>query len=153
MAALLEALATTESSWLTASTPSSYPEAMAHLGDFAAYKKSLKRGWVKERQELAALYSNIQTKLRTYGLKAWEPKEGLRLEVSAHIMRSLVRFLTLLPGPREEMGWFPDSRSEAESDYQRQTSRVSDLLLSSADVSGSKKLYGRISLELRKTSC
>jgi len=53
---------------------------MAVLGQFAEYKKTSKRSWVKERQELAGLYSNIQTKIRTYGLAAWEPRDGLQLE-------------------------------------------------------------------------
>ena len=80
MALLLSALETTEQSWLSAPTPATYPEAIAILGQFAEYKKTSKRGWVKERQELAALYSNIQTKIKTYGLKSWEPRAGLRLE-------------------------------------------------------------------------
>lgn len=82
MALLLEALETTERSWSSAIPPSTYLEAIAHLNKFADYKKTSKRAWVKERQELVALYSNIQTKLKTYALTAWEPKEGLRLEVS-----------------------------------------------------------------------
>ena len=77
-------------SWLNAPPPTSYPEAMAHLGGFAEYKKKSKRTFVKERQELAGLYSNIQTKLRTYGLRAWEPKEGLRLEVSRSVGFELI---------------------------------------------------------------
>ena len=79
---LLAALDTTETSWKTAPASTTYPEAIGHLGDFAGYKRTNKRGWVKERQELAALYSNVQTKLKTYALKPWEPREGLRLEVS-----------------------------------------------------------------------
>jgi hypothetical protein len=79
MAVLLQD--TTQNTWLSATPPSSYPEAIAHLNMFAEYKKTSKRAWVKERQELVALYSNIQTKLKTYALRAWEPEEGLRLEV------------------------------------------------------------------------
>ena len=80
MSLLLSALHSTEQSWLAAPTPTTYPDAMAILGQFAEYKKTSKRGWVKERQELAALYSNIQTKIKTYGLKSWEPQHGLGLE-------------------------------------------------------------------------
>jgi hypothetical protein len=82
MAALLMALDSTQSSWSTTPQPTTYPEAITHLSQFAEYKKTSKRAWVKERQELAALYSNIQTKLRTYSLRSWEPREGLRLAVS-----------------------------------------------------------------------
>ncbi|KAK4688455.1 hypothetical protein P7C73_g1661, partial [Tremellales sp. Uapishka_1] len=77
---LQAALATTQSSWSASPGPTTYPEAISHLSQFAEYKKTSKRAWVKERQELAALYSNIQTKLRTYGLRSWEPRDGLRLQ-------------------------------------------------------------------------
>lgn len=82
MTILLQALDSTQESWSSATPPSSYPQAIGHLSQFAKYKKTHKRAWVKERQELAALYSNIQTKMKTYALRAWEPKDGLRLEVS-----------------------------------------------------------------------
>jgi hypothetical protein len=82
MAVLLGSLETTRTSWSSAPQPKTYPEAMASLGGFADYKRTSKRSFVKERRELGALYSNIQTKLRTYSLRAWEPKEGLRLAVS-----------------------------------------------------------------------
>jgi hypothetical protein len=49
------------------------------MDDFAAYKKTKKREWIKERQELGTLYSNIQTKSRTYGLQRWEPQAGMGL--------------------------------------------------------------------------
>lgn len=80
MTLLLSALDTTKQSWGAAPTPTTYPEAMSVLSQFAEYKKTSKRGWVKERQELAGLYSNIQTKIKTYGLKSWEPQQGSRLE-------------------------------------------------------------------------
>lgn len=80
MAILLNDLETTRRSWSTAPTVSSYREAKSVLDSFAEYKKTDKREWVKERKSLFALYSNIQTKIRTYALKVWEPKEGLRLE-------------------------------------------------------------------------
>ncbi|KAK8865644.1 hypothetical protein IAR55_000789 [Kwoniella newhampshirensis] len=78
---LIEALETTRRSWSTAPQPTTYPDAIAHLNRFNDYKKTSKRGWVKERQELAALYSNIQTKVKTYALRPWEPRDGLRLEL------------------------------------------------------------------------
>ena len=94
---LLDSLETTRMSWVNAAQPSSYPEAMSHLVQFAEYKKTNKRGFVKERQELAALYSNIQTKLRTYALRAWEPKEGLRLIVGdAHGVELINRIWSII---------------------------------------------------------
>jgi predicted membrane GTPase involved in stress response len=80
MEVLLTSINTTIGSWSSTTPPNTYPEAIAHLARFAEYKKTTKRSWVRERQELAALYSNIQTKLRTYALAAWEPRGGLRLE-------------------------------------------------------------------------
>lgn len=76
---LIATLASTRGAWADSRTPATYPEAMADLAEFAGYKKTSKRDWVKERQELGALYSNIQTKSRTYGLQTWEPAEGCRL--------------------------------------------------------------------------
>lgn len=80
MSVLLASMDETKRSWSLTTPPSTYPEAIAHLAGFAEYKKTTKRSWVRERQELAALYSNIQTKLRTYALRSWEPRTGLRLE-------------------------------------------------------------------------
>lgn len=77
---LLSALSATEQSWFIAPQPSTYPEAISYLAQFNDYKRTSKREWVKERQELAALYSNIQTKIKTYSLNTWEPSEGARLE-------------------------------------------------------------------------
>ncbi|RSH92750.1 hypothetical protein EHS25_008196 [Saitozyma podzolica] len=80
MGLLLEALETTQAGWSSATEPPTYSEAIAALSAFAEYKKTSKRGWVRERQELAGLYSNIQTKLKTYALIPWEPAKGLELE-------------------------------------------------------------------------
>ncbi|RSH86253.1 uncharacterized protein EHS24_004491 [Apiotrichum porosum] len=80
MDALLNSLRQTRAAWAAADRPTSYPDAIAHKTDFAEWKKTSKRSWVRERQELTQLYSNIQTKLRTYSLRSWEPREGLRLE-------------------------------------------------------------------------
>ena len=88
MTVLLQSLASTQTLWTDAAQPETYHEAMSHLGQFAVYKKTSKREYVRERQELAALYSNIQTKLRTYSLRAWEPSEGLRLDVSDNAGRT-----------------------------------------------------------------
>lgn len=79
MAALLQALQETRAAWASAERPTSYPSAINHFALFNEYKKTTKRTWVRERQELAQLYGNIQTKLRTYSLRSWEPREGLRL--------------------------------------------------------------------------
>jgi hypothetical protein len=48
--------------------------------DFSSYKQTDKRSWVVERQELRDLFSNIQVKLRTYGMQPFEPEEGETVE-------------------------------------------------------------------------
>lgn len=80
MASLLGSMNETRRSWDAAERPATYPEAMEQKHQFTEYKKTSKRSWVRERQELAQLYSNIQTKLRTYSLRSWEPRDGLRLQ-------------------------------------------------------------------------
>lgn len=55
-----------------------YADARSQLTTFNAYKAGLKRAWVRERTDLGALLSNIQTKLKTYHLRQWVPAEGLR---------------------------------------------------------------------------
>jgi hypothetical protein len=109
MAILLKSLESTRATWNSAPEPPTYPEAIADLGSFAEYKKTSKRGWVRERQELAALYSNIQTKLKTYALRVWEPVEGLRLEVSIRLLEVKRVEGLIMVGPGEAMVCFSDS--------------------------------------------
>lgn len=81
MSVLLAALQTTREVWTRSRPAAGYTDAMGELARFAEYKKTEKRSYVLERQELAGLYSNIQTKVKTYGLQPWEPRDGLKLEV------------------------------------------------------------------------
>ncbi|CUA68761.1 Alpha-actinin-like protein 1 [Schizosaccharomyces pombe 972h-] [Rhizoctonia solani] len=56
-----------------------YTDAKQQLIEFQAYKNASKRQWVSEKQDLAMLFTNVQTKLRTYGLREYIPPEGLEL--------------------------------------------------------------------------
>ncbi|CEL62555.1 Alpha-actinin-like protein 1 OS=Schizosaccharomyces pombe (strain 972 / ATCC 24843) GN=ain1 PE=3 SV=1 [Rhizoctonia solani AG-1 IB] len=56
-----------------------YADAKQQLVEFQAYKNASKRLWVSEKQDLAMLYTNVQTKLRTYGLREYIPPEGVEL--------------------------------------------------------------------------
>jgi len=60
-----------------------YAEAREIKAGFAEYKGTSgpKRQWATERQELGTLYGNIQTRLRTYGLREWVPPPGLLPQV------------------------------------------------------------------------
>ncbi|KAL2021032.1 hypothetical protein VTK56DRAFT_7687 [Thermocarpiscus australiensis] len=81
MAALLKAIRAQMESWQLAKFEGTYADAKAQAGEFASYKKGLKREWVAEKSELATLLGNIKTKLGTYRLRPYEPPAELRLEV------------------------------------------------------------------------
>ena len=55
--ALLGSLEHTRAAWADAPSSSTYPEAIGAMSDFASFKKTRKREWIKERQELGTLYS------------------------------------------------------------------------------------------------
>ncbi|KAK4241674.1 calponin homology domain-containing protein [Achaetomium macrosporum] len=81
MAALLKAIRAQMESWQQAKFEGTYADAKAQAGEFATYKRGLKREWVAEKSELATLLGNIKTKLGTYRLRPYEPPAELRLEV------------------------------------------------------------------------
>jgi len=45
--------------------------------EFGLYKHPTKLAWVTERQDLATLLGNVQTRLKTYGLEDYVPPKGL----------------------------------------------------------------------------
>jgi hypothetical protein len=57
-----------------------YADAKRQLIEFEAYKATTKRSWVTEKRELDTLLSNIQTKLKTYNLRAYIPPAELSIE-------------------------------------------------------------------------
>lgn len=67
--------------WQDSRFEGSYTDAKRQLTQFSAYKRGLKREWVAEKSELAALLGNIKTKMSTYRLRAYEPPAELRLDV------------------------------------------------------------------------
>ncbi|KAI5117448.1 hypothetical protein M0805_005825 [Coniferiporia weirii] len=77
--ALLRALAEVQAEWAAARFDGTYAGAKAQAATFLAYKQTTKRAWVAERQDVANLFGNIQTKLRTYGLREYVPPIGLGL--------------------------------------------------------------------------
>ncbi|KAG8751399.1 hypothetical protein FRC14_007943 [Serendipita sp. 396] len=70
---LLENMRTQVVSWASASFDGTYQYAKSQSVLFTEYKSTTKRDWVTERQDLVSLFGNIQTKLRTYGLKPYTP--------------------------------------------------------------------------------
>jgi hypothetical protein len=65
--------------WNAASFDGTYTDAKSQSEGFAAYKRHEKRVWISEKSELESLLSNIQTKVKTYGLGMYTPPPGLRL--------------------------------------------------------------------------
>jgi hypothetical protein len=59
-----------------------YADVKEHAANFASYKQTTKRTWVTEKQDLATLLGNVQTKLKTYKLRPYVPPSGLALSVS-----------------------------------------------------------------------
>ena len=76
---LLSAMSDVQSQWANKQFTGTYADAKEHSADFTNYKQTTKRTWVTERQDVAALFGNVQTKLRTYGLREYVPPAGLAL--------------------------------------------------------------------------
>lgn len=77
--ALLHALSEVQKKWSTSHFTGSYTDAKEQSATFTTYKHTTKRTWVTERQDVTTLLGNIQTKLRTYGLREYIPPLGLAL--------------------------------------------------------------------------
>eukprot|EP00842_Homolaphlyctis_polyrhiza_P005238 jgi/Hompol1/5715/HPOL_004659-RA len=75
---LLTAIKSVQSTWGNASF-SGYPDARRQLAEFENYKATTKRAWVTERREIDTLLGNIQTKLKTYNLRPYNPPPGFTL--------------------------------------------------------------------------
>ncbi|GAA5962747.1 hypothetical protein JCM21900_001185 [Sporobolomyces salmonicolor] len=70
---------------LPAPTSSSYQTLRSLLAAFTSpYLTTTRRVWLREKEDTAALLGNVQTKLKTYGLKGYEPVEGFRIEDVDH---------------------------------------------------------------------
>ncbi|KAH7885253.1 calponin homology domain-containing protein [Phlebopus sp. FC_14] len=76
---LLQALAGIQDQWAAGKFTGSYVDAKEQSTVFTTYKNTTKRMWVAERQDVTTLFGNIQTKLRTYGLREYTPPIGLAL--------------------------------------------------------------------------
>jgi hypothetical protein len=66
-------------SWKNQNTANSYKELREELDNVYAFKRGLKRQWTSDKRDLDTLLGNIQTKLKTYNLKPYNPPEGLTL--------------------------------------------------------------------------
>ncbi|KAG0666842.1 hypothetical protein C6P46_003552 [Rhodotorula mucilaginosa] len=71
------------------------PTSTTSYSDLVALRTSLRasperREWMREKVETAQLLGNVRVKLRTYGLRGYEPPEGLRVEDVAARWEDLV---------------------------------------------------------------
>ena len=81
--ALLRSMSEMQDVWDAKSFVGTYADAVQHSASFQNYKQTTKRTWVTEKQDVSTLFSNVQTKLRTYGLREYVPPPGLSLAVRA----------------------------------------------------------------------
>lgn len=71
--------------WQMASFTGAYDDAKQQSVAFAEFKNGLKREWIREKLALESLLGNVQTKLKTYGLKSYSPPKGFALsDLDAH---------------------------------------------------------------------
>ena len=77
--------------WQKSKFDGSYVDAKGQATEFSAYKRGMKREWVAEKSDLAALLGNIKTKLSTYRLRAYEPPVELKLSALDLEWANLVR--------------------------------------------------------------
>ncbi|KAM5539464.1 hypothetical protein V8D89_006916 [Ganoderma adspersum] len=76
---LLRPMADMQDVWAAKSFVGTYADALQHSESFQKYKQTTKRTWVTEKQDVATLFGNVQTKLKTYGLREYVPPPGLSL--------------------------------------------------------------------------
>ncbi|PFH51257.1 hypothetical protein AMATHDRAFT_75099 [Amanita thiersii Skay4041] len=76
---LLTALLGIQERWYASVFTGTYVDAKEQSAEFTTYKQTTKRTWVTEKQDVATLFGNVQTKLRTYGLREYVPPPGLSL--------------------------------------------------------------------------
>ncbi|KAF8918902.1 calponin homology domain-containing protein [Mucidula mucida] len=89
---LLEALSEVQAKWSASVFAGTYIDAKNQSAELTMYKTTEKRTWVTEKQDIATLFGNVQTKLKTYGLREYVPPDGLSLgdldEAWSELLRS-----------------------------------------------------------------
>lgn len=78
---LLSSVLEIQALWAAIKFTGTYQDAKEHASSFHKYKQTTKRQWVTEKQDVFTLFGNVQTKLRTYGLREYVPPPGLALAV------------------------------------------------------------------------
>ncbi|KAI8925778.1 calponin homology domain-containing protein [Entophlyctis helioformis] len=150
---LLESISGIQTIWGRA-TFSGYTDARRQLHEFEDYKTTTKRGWVTERRELDSLLGNIQTKLKTYNLKTYNPPPGYTLadldhhwgvlvEAEASRKRSITHYIRESKDRlRKEYAQVANSFQEAINEISRQLASLQGDLEQQMDTT--KSLIGRL---------
>ena len=76
---LLRLMSDMQDVWAAKAFVGTYADAVQHSASFQNYKQTTKRSWVTEKQDVTTLFGNVQTKLKTYGLREYVPPVGLSL--------------------------------------------------------------------------
>ncbi|EPY53006.1 alpha-actinin [Schizosaccharomyces cryophilus OY26] len=79
MKRLLESISRVREYWKASTFENTYSDVKAHSRDFVGFKAAEKREWVKEKIDLESLLATIQTSLKTYQLRIYEPPAGLKI--------------------------------------------------------------------------
>lgn len=82
---LLSSVLEIQALWAAIRFTGTYADAKEHASNFQNYKSTTKRTWVTEKQDVTSLFGNVQTKLRTYGLREYVPPPGLALAVGLNL--------------------------------------------------------------------
>jgi len=67
----------------------SYDETMNNITDFRNYRKSKRREFIKERDDLSTLFNTINLKLISHGLSVYVPPHGLTVDDTARVLEDL----------------------------------------------------------------
>ena len=102
---LLSSVLEIQALWAAIKFTGTYTDAKEHAANFQKYKSTTKRTWVTEKQDVTALFGNVQTKLRTYGLREYVPPPGLALAVGSFSSQSRCEWWWVLADDRRDIGF------------------------------------------------
>jgi Ca2+-binding EF-hand superfamily protein len=73
----------------SATVGENYNEVKSNIGDFRQYKRVQKRQWIAEQNDLAALFTTIQAKLKSMNRSPYVPPAGLHVDDVTNNVESL----------------------------------------------------------------
>jgi len=88
---LLDNIEKVRTQWAAAKFDGTYSDAKKQSEEFNNYKRTEKRKYYAEKTDLESLLGNIQTKVKTYALRAYSPPRGLQLSDLDSAWRTLTK--------------------------------------------------------------